>query len=180
MYDDRLGLITIEDIPEIVETMLVALKKMDVKPVDMKFTVDLILGSMGSEPIDSSLRSDPVIKELQKILSYQTYKKIGSSFIRVQENTYSEQSIGGTDLDLMLDLHPMYIQEEKQDTIQVDIALSRLTIRMAEHGAHKQYKDGLIRTLLSLKNKERAVVGVSKLNGGENGLVLIISVEILD
>ena len=177
-YDDRLGFLTIEDIPEIVDMILEALKMIDIKPVEMKFTVDLILGSMDDEPSDVD-PSDPVLKELQKILSYKTYKKIGSSFIRVQENTYSEHSIGGTDLDLMLDLHPKYIREGNRDTFQVDISLSRLTVRTAEHGARKQVKDGLIHTALSLKNKERAVVGVSKLNGGKNGLILILSGEIL-
>ena len=46
---NELNIVTIQDIPEIVDKMLSFLKKIDVKPVDILFTVDLILGSTALE-----------------------------------------------------------------------------------------------------------------------------------
>ena len=40
------NMLIIEDIPEIVEKILSILKEIDIKPLDLQFTVDLILGAV--------------------------------------------------------------------------------------------------------------------------------------
>ena len=47
--EDELNIVTIRDIPEFVEKMLSLIKEIDVKPVDILFTVDLIVGSFKEE-----------------------------------------------------------------------------------------------------------------------------------
>ena len=44
------NMLVIEDIPEIVDKILTILEEIDVKPLDLQFTVDLIVGSMSSSP----------------------------------------------------------------------------------------------------------------------------------
>lgn len=177
---NELNIVTIQDIPEIVDKMLSFLQKIDVKPVDILFTVDLILGSAALEEgkkSDSKFASDPLIKELKRILSYKFYNKIGTSFIRVQDDGSSEQRIGGPDLDLELRLSPHYVREEKEETIQ----LKRLELRQYSvyiHDGKKRYST-LIQTPLTLKSGERTVVGVSKLDGGDKALILIISGKVI-
>ena len=129
--NDDLNVITIQDIPEIVDKMLLIIKEIDVKPVDLLITVDLILGSMGMEqspelarlisgqPSKKKLESDPIIKELKSVLGYTHYNKIDSSFIRIQDDRYSELKLGGQGLDLRLWLEPHYVREEKRDTFQL-------------------------------------------------------------
>jgi hypothetical protein len=173
------NMLIIEDIPEITEKILSILKEIDVKPLDLQFTVDLILGSMSRNPDAASLyetssrdlKSDPLIKELSKLLMYESFRRLDSTLINVQDNSRSTQMLGGEGMSFRLDLQPRYIKEEKGDSIRVELSLSS-----------RQYKkDGsplsltLIDTTLSLQSGGRSVVGVSKLNGGDKALILILS-----
>ena len=175
------NMLIIEDIPDIVEKILSILKEIDVKPLDLQFTVDLILGSMtGGSPddplekvtaMDKKIRSDPLIKELSRLLTYESFKRLDSTMINVQDNSRSTQTLGGEGMSFRLDLRPRYIKEENGDSIRVGLSLSS-----------RQYKkDGsplsltLIDTTLSLRSGDRSVVGVSKLNGGDQALILILS-----
>ena len=175
------NMLIIEDIPEIVEKILSILKEIDVKPLDLQFTVDLILGSMSARSADDStvpgvypdkkIKSDPLIKELSKLLTYESFRRLDSTLINVQDNSRSTQMLGGEGMSFRLNLQPRYIKEEKGDSIRVELSLSS-----------RQYKkDGsplsltLIDTTLSLQSGDRSVVGVSKLNGGDKALILILS-----
>jgi hypothetical protein len=175
------NMLIIEDIPDIVDKILSMLKEIDIKPLDLQFTVDLILGSMyekdpddpqarGVSP-DKKIKSDPLIKELSKLLTYESFKRLDSTLINVQDNSRSTQMLGGEGMSFRLDLQPRYIKEEKGDSIRVDLSLSS-----------RQYKrDGspismnLIETTITLSSGDRSVVGVSKLNGGDKALILILS-----
>jgi hypothetical protein len=173
------NMLIIEDIPEITEKILSILKEIDVKPLDLQFTVDLILGSMSRNPdadplyetSSRDLKSDPLIKELSKLLMYESFRRLDSTLINVQDNSRSTQMLGGQGMSFRLDLQPRYIKEEDGDSIRVELSLSS-----------RQYKkDGsplsltLIDTTLSLQSGDRSVVGVSKLNGGDKALILILS-----
>lgn len=166
----------IEDIPEVVEKLLSILKEIDVRPLDLQFTVDLILGSLSSESksglLERELRSDPVIRELQKLLKYQSFKRLDSSVIKVQDNKRSYQRMGGEGISLLLRMEPRFIMEEKADTFQVEL---RLTKQQGINKEGKEISSTLIDTTLTLKSGERTVVGVSKLDGGDKALILIVS-----
>lgn len=185
----ELNIITVQDTPEIVEKMLALLKKIDVKPVDILFTVDLILGIgesskdasnvsrfLKAKEHDKKLESDPLIKELKKVLSYKYYNKVGSSFLRVQDGGYSDHRIGGSDLDLELRLVPRYVREDKEDVFQLELRLRQFTGYF--HEGIKKYQT-LINTPLTIKSGERTVVGVSKLDGGDKALILILQGKIV-
>lgn len=180
--NDELDVVTIQDIPEIIDKMLSLLKELDVKPADILFTVDLILGSMtpGQEKTqDKKLESDPVIKELKRILNYKNFKRIDTSLLRVQSGKYSEQRIGGDGLDFELRLTPRHVKEEREDTFQ-------LQVRLRQHLKARRVKTAegfvtlsgerldLIGTTLTIKSGERTVIGISKLDGGDKALILII------
>lgn len=170
----------IEDVPEIVEKLLSIIKEIDVKPLDLQFTVDLILGSLALESksglMDKELRSDPVIRELQKLLKYRSFKRLDSSIIKVQDNKRSSQRMGGDGIGLLLRMEPRLIKEEKANTFQVELRLSQ------HRGINKEGKEissTLIDTTLTLKSGERTVVGVSRLDGGDKALILILSGKVI-
>jgi len=178
-FDERLQILTIQDTPESMSKILSAIKKIDIRPKDLLFTVDLVLASMNKEKNDSDLKSDPMMKNLRKILSYKFYKKIGSSIVRVQDNNHSEHRIGGEGINLRLAMTPRYIREEKEDMFQLNIDL-RHEAGVSEAGAEKGIKTiRLFETVLTMKSGERTVVGVSKLNGGDNALILILKGTVL-
>lgn len=178
------NMLIIEDIPEIVDKILSILKEIDVKPHDLQFTVDLILGSKtGAEESSSGwdmpperLRADPLLRELRRLLTYETFKMLDSTLIKVQDNTRSTHRLGGEGLSFRLDLYPRYIREEGTEAIRVQLRLTKDSYK--KDGS--LYSLTLIDTSISLKSGDRSVVGVSKLNGGDTGLILILSGKVLE
>lgn len=185
--EDELNIVTIRDIPEIVEKMLSVIKEIDVKPVDILFTVDLILGSfeqelhsslVSKEMTDKALQADPVMKEMQRIMSFKSLYKIGSALLRVQDGRLSDQRIGGSGFEFRLQMRPRHIREEKGDAFQVNLELQHERVSKTENMVHRE-NVSLMETALTLKSGEKTIVGVSKLDGGDRALVLVISGKII-
>jgi len=187
--NDELNVVTIQDTPEIVDKMLSVINEIDVKPVDILFTVELIVGSFEEEPeevsvvgkrtTDKELASDPLMKEMQRVMSFKTLSKIGSALMRVQDSKYSEQIIGGSGYEFRLALTPRYVREEREDTFQVNIELRH--DRIINLGSVKQTEKNvrLIETAFTLKSGDKTIVGVSKLDGGDKALILVISGKVI-
>lgn len=181
-YDDDLQLITITDTPEIVDKMLFVLKEIDIKPIDLVFTVDIILGLKGeksAEGIGEGMPVAPLVKELKKLLNYRVFRLIDTSFIRVQENKYSEQRVGSANYDFRLRMNPRYIKDENMDTIQLQVELLHDRVVNMGTSLKREANVPLIETVLTIKSGDKSVVGVSKLNGGDKALILIIQGKVI-
>lgn len=186
--EDELNIITIQDTPEIVDKMLSVITEIDVKPVDILFTVELIVGSfkeegeevtrVGVKASDKGLESDPLMKEMQRVMRFKTLNKIGSALLRVQDGKRSEQIIGGSGMEFRLRLRPRHIREEKGDAFQVDLELSHEKLKISG-GTTQTHNVALIETALTLRSGEKTIVGVSKLDGGDKALVLVVSGKII-
>jgi hypothetical protein len=179
------NMLIIEDIPEIVDKIRTILEEIDVKPLELQFTVDLIEGYMSEpatgrgEPVpypSVDIKSDPLIKELSKILTYKSFRRLDSTLINVQDNSRSTQRLGGAGMSFRLNLQPRYIKEKEGDSIRVDLSLS--STRFKQDGSPLSLT--LIETTISLESGDRSVVGVSKLNGGDKALILILSGVVKD
>ncbi len=169
------GLITISDYPENVKKILVLIRQLDVKPADIQFTIQLVLGSAaGEEKADESLKDDPVIKELKTLLNYKSFGLLDTSFIRAIDGEVSEVTMG-KDAELRLELRPRFIKEEKEDLIQVEARLTRMGGIIESGGNARRESTVLLTGNFTMKSGEKTVVGVSKMDGGEKGLILIIS-----
>jgi len=180
--------VIIEDTPEIVDKILTILKDVDVKPLDLQFNVDLLLGTTDENAeadMAKELKNDPVLKELQNLLKYKAFRILDSSILKVQDNNRSSHRIGGKGINLKLELNPRYIKNDNGGTFQVELRLSQ----------YQGFKpDGnervliLTSTNLTLKSGEKQVVGISNLSyvpraaaGGEEdtALILILSGKVL-
>ncbi|MBD3414079.1 MAG: hypothetical protein GF421_06595 [Candidatus Aminicenantes bacterium] len=185
MLRDR-NMLIIEDQPEFVEKILSILQEIDVKPLDIQITVDLILASKNKDTsfeTEKNLQSDPIIKELMSMMNYQAFKHLDTSLIRVQDNTISSQRIGGSGIGLLLQLQPRHYKEEKKDLFQVELRLHQVEgtteIGNIERSYSLKNPVKLIDTSLSIQSGQRSVVGVSKLNGGDLALILVIKGNII-
>jgi len=175
--NDELNVVTIQDTFEIVDKMLSVIKEIDLKPVDILFTVELIVGSFGEEleevkvvgkkAADKGLESDPLMKEMQRVMSFKTLYKIGSALMRVQDGKYSEQIIGGAGMEFRLALNPRYVREEREDTFQVNIDLRHDRVIKVAGGLQTEKNVHLIETAFTLRSGDKTIVGVSKLDGGD-------------
>lgn len=167
--------LVLEDTPENVEKILTILKEIDVKPLDLQFHIDLLVASTES-PLetgpDKELTPDPLVKELSRLLQFKSFRRLDTALMKVQDNKISFQRMGGDHLMFQLQLRPRYVKEDKADSIQVGLNLSQDKGLDSEG---KQRSIRLIETSLSVKSGERTVVGVSKLNGGDRALILILS-----
>ena len=180
------NILIVEDIPEVVDKIVSLLREIDIKSVDLEFRVDLILGSTLApvkeankeikEKTDKELNSDPLIKQLKSLLKYSYFQRLDSSIIKVQDNSISSQRLGSEGLSFKLRLHPRYIKEGSQDTYQVELRLSQ---HKGFNPEGKEISLTLIDTTFHLKSGERTVVGVSKLDGGDKALILILSGKVI-
>jgi hypothetical protein len=171
------AIFSIKDYAENVEKILAFIKKIDVKPVDLAFTIQLILASASDEAkTDASLSGDPILKELKSFLRYKHFTLLDTSLVRAVDRQRSRVTLGTKETEFVLDLEPAYIRQETSDLLRINVELSqRLGFIKAEGGADRPYQKTLIESNLSLKPGEKTVVGVSKMDGGDKGLILIIS-----
>ncbi len=178
----RSGLLTVSDYPENVEKILAVVRELDVKPVDIQFTIQLVLASSESDPgrADELGKDDPLIKELRSLLNFKFFYPLDSSFVRALDREYSEVTMG-READLRLALQPKYIKEDKEDIIQVETRLNKLIpVHDAQAAAQSPYTSlTLLTSNFTMKSGEKTVVGVSKLDGGDKGLILIITGKIV-
>ena len=181
--------VIIEDTPEVVDKILSILKDVDIRPSDLQFNVELLLGTTGevkNPDLAKELKNDPVLKELQNLLKYKAFRTLDSSLLKVQDNSRSSHRIGGKGINLKLELNPRYIQDgNERGTFQVDLRLSQ----------YQGFKpDGTERTLtlidtnLTLESGEKTVVGISNLSSvpreaaseeEDTALILILSGKVL-
>jgi len=182
------NLLTVSDAPDNVEKILAAVREIDVKPADVLYTVQLVLGSESDARTDPELQNDPVIKELRKLLRYQGYTVLDSTLVRVA-NRDRASVVLGPKAEFALVLRPEVAADPKAPTIKTDVQLSQ-TIREVKTVTTSEGKvlpletatknTMPIESTLNIKSGERTVVGVSKLDGGDKGLILIISAKVVD
>ena len=176
--DNRI--MVVSDYPENVEKLLQAIRQIDVKPADIQLTVQLILGSEEEEKGTEPLPNDPVLKELRSLLKYKSYSLLDTSMVRATDNINAEVRMGEK-ADFAFQVLPKVIRDEKTSLINMQVRLRRIQVVFPAGAPKAVYVTiDLIDTTLSVKPGDKTVVGVSKLDGGGKGLILIISGKIVE
>lgn len=165
----------VSDTPENVEKILAAIRELDVKPADVLYTVQLVLGSEADPETDADLKNDPLVKELGKLLRYKGYTLLDGTLVRVV-NRENASVVLGPKAEFQFELRPEVVGDAKAPVIKTDVRLRKMSFP----GSEKPVATTLIESSLNIKSGERTVVGVSKLDGGDKGLILIISAKIVD
>lgn len=177
---NQTGVLVINDTPESVDKILALIKEIDVKPAEMQFTVQIVLGSEAAEDkSDEALKNDPVIRELRGVLKYKNFSALDGTVLRVIEGERAEAKVG-TKGEYALRLIPKLIRDGASETIKAEIEFYRpVWAPMAPNQTGPQLiNNDLIRTTLMLKPGEKTVVGVSK-SDADKGLILIISGKVM-
>jgi hypothetical protein len=179
-------LMVISDFPEFVDKILAVIKEIDVKPADIVITAQLVVGSSTpGEKSDDALQNDPVIKELKGFLPYKSFAAVDANLIRTINGERAQMTLGKR-AEFMLDIRPSYSTDGQAEYIQLDLRLALLktlfgdderTPQLIPAGTKDNQSQILISTALSLKSGEKTVTGVSKLDGGDKGLILILSAK---
>lgn len=178
-------ILSISDDAETVEKILKIIKELDVKPADLQFTIQLVLAShSGEEPTDAALKDDPIIKELSTLLKFKSFSLLDTSLVRAVDASssltggYSEVTMGER-AELRLSLRPTYVKEDKTEIIQVEARLQKMGgIIQAQQETRREWST-LLSSNFSIRSGEKTVVGVSKMDGGDKALILIISGKVI-
>jgi hypothetical protein len=184
-FNDNMPMVlTVSVLPENIDKVLAVIRELDVKPADVLYTVQLILGSAeqekGAEPMAGN---DPIIKELRSLLKYDNYSLLDTSIMRALDQESSEVRLGER-ADFELWLKPKVVRDKNVSLIQTEVRLRQIRIASTPPGATSAKPEyittDLIGTTLNIKSGDKTVVGVSKLDGTGKGLILIISGKIVD
>ncbi|MCK7478491.1 MAG: hypothetical protein M0C28_14715 [Candidatus Moduliflexus flocculans] len=173
------AILSVSDTPENVEKILAAIREIDVKPADVLYTVQLVLGSEADAATDAELQADPIVKELRKLLRFKGYTLLDVTLVRTI-NRESAAVKFGPKAEFELYLKPDVAGDAKMPVIKTEVRLRR--IEQLGFSAEKPITNvaTLVESTLNIKSGDRTVVGVSKLDGGDKGLILIISAKIVD
>jgi hypothetical protein len=173
------SVLSVSDTPENVERILAAIREIDLKPADVLYTVQLVLGSEADATTDPELKADPIVKELGKLLRYKGYTLLDATLVRTVNMDNAAVKFGPK-AEFQLELRPEVTGDAKMPVIKTGVRLRRI-----EQPGYYQDKPitnvvTLVESTLNIKSGDRTVVGVSKLDGGDKGLILIISAKIVD
>jgi len=183
------AVLSVSDTPENVEKILAAIREIDVKPADVLYTVQLVLGSETDATTDPELKNDPIVKELGKLLRYKGYTLLDSTLVRVI-NRERASVVLGPKAEFEFALMPDVAGDAKGPIIKTEVKLVQTVVKKSPTftkpdgtevlGGASTSHVTLIESALNIKSGERTVVGVSKLDGGDKGLILIISAKIVE
>lgn len=186
--DRKSNVLIISDTPENLSKMLEVIRKIDVKPKDVVFTVQLIIASEGDKPTDPELKNDPLIKELQKLLRFGSYQLLDAAMVRAIDRQKAMTSFGPNN-QFDITLKPEVTDNQSQENIKLNVTLRQVKSEKMMASSNEKFWEPtnpiyLIDSTLNLKSGERAVVGVSRMNEHSasetnKGLILIISGKIV-
>ena len=146
------------------------LKKIDVEKKTITFRIFTVIASQkpnGGKIENKNLKY--VLSQLDKILSFKSYKLDGVSLITVKEGTkYSRVHLSSSIEELRVEMMNVYINTHKPGDRSIEIRELRL----------REQKFNLISTQTSIKENGYLVAGVSKMGKNGDSLVLIINAEI--
>ena len=173
------AVLSVSDTPENVEKILAAIREIDVKPADVLYTVQLVLGSETDAATDPELKNDPIIKELGKLLRFKGYTLLDATLVRTVNMDNAVVKFGPK-AEFELALRPEVAGDAKMPVVKTQVRLRQTRMKQTEPNVVKTEITTLIESTLNIKSGERTVVGVSKLDGGDKGLILIISAKIVE
>jgi len=178
------NVLIVSDTPENIEKILAAVRELDAKPADVLFTVQLVLGSEADTKTDPELQNDPLIKDLRGLLRYKGYTVLDATLVRVV-NRENASVVLGPKAEFEFALRPDVAGDPKTPLIKTEVRLRQITRLGGTTDKDGRYQPAVnvttpIESTLNIKSGDRTVVGVSKLDGGDKGLILIISGKVVD
>ncbi|NIM16241.1 MAG: hypothetical protein GTO45_29960 [Candidatus Aminicenantes bacterium] len=180
-YYDRNGKMFTVKIPkENIATFEKLLKQLDVERKKILIRIFTVIASREGKggPIDNKdLRQ--VLNELQKVLSFKSFRLDGISAVTVTDGQRHSRLFLSSQVPLELRLEDIYIREGKdgKQTVGFEFRLQKEVASYVRDGKLIDNDQTLIESQTSVKENGYLVAGVSRLGNGDS-LVLVINAEI--
>jgi len=173
-FESRTRALTIVDEPAVVDIMLKMVKKFNVKPPQLQFSVELVLAEKGGgQSIPEELK--PVAKQLKEVFSYNKFTVMDKAYISVEANQESRMKVGG-ESGYTVDMSTHMVQGE-QSTVRLEFHLYRWEWVKRAEKRPQGIQHTVVRTTVEMKSGETAILGASKINGEGKALITIVSMK---
>jgi hypothetical protein len=142
------SVLSISDTPENVEKILAAIREIDVKPADVLYTVQLVMGSEEDAATDAELKNDPIIKELGRLLRYKGYTLLDATLVRAINMENGDVQFGPK-AEFDLALRPEVAGDAKMPLIKTQVRLRQIKDIGTAPNKEGVYQKGVdVRTLI--------------------------------
>jgi len=178
-YDDSSNMLTVKIYEDNIPKFEELLKQLDVEKKKVLIRIFTVIASQeGKTGAVQNKDLQQVLEELQKVLSFKSFRLDGVSAITVKDGQHRSQLLLSSHSPLLLRLGDVSIRGEKQGqrTINFDFVLRQKTEPFVMKDGNLVYET-LIESETSVKEKGYLVAGVSKIGNGDS-LVLVINAEI--
>ncbi|MGD2086827.1 MAG: hypothetical protein PVH61_11655 [Candidatus Aminicenantes bacterium] len=178
-YDNNGNMFTVKIAKENIPKFEELLEKLDVEKKKILIRIFTVIASQeGKTSAVQNKDLRQVLSELQKILSFKSFRLDGVSAITVKDGQHRSRLLLSSHSPLLLILEDVSIKGEKQGqrTINFEFALRQKTEPFVMKDGNLVYET-LIESETSVKEKGYLVAGVSKIDNGDS-LVLVINAEI--
>lgn len=165
--------------PPTQERIAAEIERLDRAPASLNFRLTLLLAGDDSQ-IDPNLppQEKRALADIKKFLPYKGYRLLDAGWIRSGER--AELRLG-TEPTFEMEMHFEWNSASGGREIQVDRFQLTIPHEFHSNSAGKVVLSSLYRKLIqssfSMKVGETVVVGTSKLNGGQEALVVLLTAE---
>ena len=145
------------------------LAEKDVGPSSHRFQILLVAASKASKKIDVALpaHARKALEDVKDFLPFSQFDLVSSAFIEASRVGVAQMA--GLSEQRSYDIRLDFSQEQRVDRIVLNVS----GLEVLERGAPP--RRSLINATLALEIGETAVVGTSKLNGGDTALMVLIT-----
>jgi uncharacterized protein YxeA len=178
-YDGNGNMITVKIAKENIRKFEELLEKLDVERKKILIRIFTVIASNeGKSEAVANKDLQQVLSELQKVLSFKSFRLGGASAITVNDGQHRSQLLLASHSPLLLILEDISIKGDKQGqrTVNFAFVLRQKTEPLLMKDGNLVYET-LIESETSVKENGYLVAGVSKIGNGDS-LVLVINAEI--
>lgn len=150
----------------------------DVLPASQRLQIHLLSAVPGAVELPERLGAEPrrALEDLVTVLGPRRFVLLDSGLVEMVEVTTTRLAgPGGVLLDARLRLREVSGLDNDKLHVDVSLAVPGPGERAPSEGAARLRSGSLLETSLSLDAGETVVVGTSRLDGGEEGLVLLLT-----
>ena len=178
-FDKKENMLTVRIAREKIPKFEELLKKLDVEKKKILFRIFTVIASQENKSAEIENKDlKQVLAELQKVLSFKSFRLDGVSAITVKDGQRRSQLLLSSHSSLLLRLEDLSIKGEKSGQRSINFQFElRQKVDSPLLKADKPMYQTLIETETSVKENGYLVAGVSKIGNGDS-LVLVINTEI--
>jgi hypothetical protein len=184
--DSALHAIIVSGTPEAVASVEAMVKKLDIAPANVEFTVYLISGASHDAADDLPKDLASTAKQLHGVFAYKSYRILQSFILRDRENgrgngTGTSGTLPGSNAKYNFHYQSLTVSSGTPRIVHIDNAQFSVNTPTGQRD-DKGYmitESSSINTDLDIAEGQKVVVGKSNVHGSDDALILVITAQVV-